>query len=395
MSARNVYIVAAKRTPFGTFGGKLRDVSATQMAAHACRATLTAANVAPTEISSVNVGNVIQSSADAAYLSRHVGLMCGTPQSVPALTINRLCGSGFETIVQGWREILLGDSEIVLTAGVESMSQAPYSVRNVRWGTKLGQDLKLEDTLWAGLSDSYVKLPMALTAENLAEQHSITRLQCDELAIRSQTLWNEANEKGHFSAEIEPIAVRGKKGEEMFAHDEHPKPKSTLESIGRLPSIFKKNGTVTAANASGVCDGAASVLVASEEAVKRLNLKPLARLVSHHVVGVPPEIMGIGPVNAILGALKKASLSMDDMDLIEVNEAFAAQFLAVQKELKFNLDKANVCGGAIALGHPLGASGSRIMGHLAHALHRTNGKYAVGSACIGGGQGIAIVIERC
>lgn len=393
-AGRNVYIVAAKRTPFGTFGGKLKDFSATQLAAAACRATLTAAHVNPMDVSSVNIGNVIQSSSDAAYLARHVGLMCGIPQSVPAVTINRLCGSGFESIVQGWREILLGDSELVLTGGTESMSQAPYAVRNARFGIKLGTDLKFEDTLWAGLTDTYVKMPMAITAETLAEQHGITRQMCDEFALRSQQLWAAAHSAGYFDAEIAPVAVKSRKGEEMVTHDEHPKPKSTMETIGRLPPTFKKNGTVTAANASGICDGAASVLIASEEAVKKHNLTPLARLVSHHVVGVPPEIMGIGPVNAINGAVARANLTLNDMDLIEINEAFAPQFLACQKELGFDINKANLCGGAIAIGHPLGASGSRIMGHLAHALQRTKNKYAVGAACIGGGQGIAVVIER-
>jgi len=338
-------------------------------------------------------GNVIQSSADAAYLARHVVMYNKMDIDTPAVTINRLCGSGFQSVIDGAREIILGESEMVMTGGTENMSAAPYALRNARFGTKFGTDLKLEDTLWAGLTDSYCKTPMAITAENLAEKYSITRRECDELAVRSQDLWAKAARAGHFDAEICTVAVQGKKGVmEDFSVDEHPRPGTTLETAGKLAPVFKKDGVVTAGNSSGICDGAASVLLASEGAAA--TARPLARVVAWHVAGVDPSIMGIGPVPAIQGALKKAKLCLDDMDLIEVNEAFAAQFLAVGRELRFDMDKVNKCGGAMAMGHPLGASGARITGHLAHALQREQKRYAIGSACIGGGQGIAIILER-
>eukprot|EP00158_Paraphelidium_tribonemae_P007304 Partr_v1_DN28188_c0_g1_i1_m55021 putative acetyl-CoA acyltransferase 2 len=389
------YIVAAKRTPFGAFGGKLKDFTATELGAFASEGALRQLP-AGTPISSVIFGNVCQTSTDAAYLARHVGHRVKLPIATPALTINRLCGSGFQTIIQAVQEISVGESEIVLTGGTENMSQAPYAVRNIRWGTRYGVDLKMEDTLAASLVDRYpVETPMGITAENLADQNSISRKQCDEYALQSQKRWAKANEAGRFKAEIVPVSVKTRKGVEEVAVDEHPRPQSTVESLTKLPSVFKKGGVVSAGNASGICDGAAAVIVAGEGAVKKHGLKPLARIVSYHIEGVDPSIMGIGPVPAIKGALKKANLKLDDMDIIEVNEAFAAQFLAVQKTLGLDNDISNANGGAIALGHPLAASGSRIMGHLVYELHRQNKKYAIGSACIGGGQGIAIIIEKC
>ncbi|XP_072920175.1 3-ketoacyl-CoA thiolase, mitochondrial [Hemitrygon akajei] len=391
---RGVFIVAAKRTPFGTYGGKLKDYSATNLAAHAARAALAAGQVSPEQVDSVVVGNVMQSSADAAYIARHVGLQVGIPISVPALTVNRLCGSGFQSIVTGAQEICLREAEVVLCGGSESMSQSPYAVRNIRFGTKLGVDIKMEDTLWAGLTDLHIKTPMGLTAENLADQYEISRSECDAYALKSQQRWKAAHDAGYFNEEMAPIDVKTKKGKESLAQDEHPRPQATAEQMAKLPTVFKENGTVTAANASGVCDGAAAVIIASEEAVHKHKLMPLARVMAYHVCGCDPSIMGIGPVPAINEVLKKAGLSLKDMDLVEVNEAFAPQFLSVQKALNLDPENTNVNGGAIALGHPLGASGTRITAHLVHELRRRGGKYAVGSACIGGGQGIALMIEN-
>ncbi|XP_033871846.3 3-ketoacyl-CoA thiolase, mitochondrial [Acipenser ruthenus] len=391
---RGVFIVSAKRTPFGTYGGLLKDHSATDLAEHAAKAALAAGNVAPEIVNSVIVGNVMQSSSDAAYISRHVGLRAGVPIPVPALTVNRLCGSGFQSIISGAQEICLKESEVVLCGGSESMSQAPYAVRNIRFGTKFGVDLKMEDTLWAGLTDLHVKIPMGITAENLAVQYEISREDCDKYAHKTQQRWKTAHDAGHFNAEIAAVEVKTKKGKQPMTQDEHPRPQTTLEQLAKLQPVFKKGGTVTAANASGVSDGAAAVVIASEDAVKQHKLTPLARVVAYHVSGCDPSIMGIGPVPAISGALKKAGLTLKDMDLVEVNEAFAPQYLSVEKALGLDPEKTNVNGGAIALGHPLGASGSRITAHLVHELRRRGGKYAVGSACIGGGQGIAIIIEN-
>ncbi|XP_064409783.1 3-ketoacyl-CoA thiolase, mitochondrial [Latimeria chalumnae] len=391
---RGVFIVSAKRTPFGAYGGLLKDYSATDLAEHAAKAALAAGNIAPDVVNSVIVGNVMQSSTDAAYIARHVGLRAGVPIPVPALTVNRLCGSGFQSIINGAQEICLKESGVVLCGGSESMSQAPYAVRNIRFGTKFGMDLTMEDTLWAGLTDFHIKTPMGITAENLAEKYDISREDCDKYAIKTQQRWKAANDAGYFNAEMAPIEVKVKKGKQSVAQDEHPRPQTTLEQLAKLPPVFKKGGTVNAGNASGVCDGAAAVVVASEEALQQHKFTPLVRIVAYHVSGCDPSIMGIGPVPAINGALKKAGLSLKDMDLVEVNEAFAPQYLAVEKVLGLDPERTNVNGGAIALGHPLGASGTRITAHLVHELRRCGGKYAVGSACIGGGQGIAIILEN-
>nr|XP_060617231.1 3-ketoacyl-CoA thiolase, mitochondrial [Anolis sagrei ordinatus] len=391
---RGVFIVSAKRTPFGAYGGLFKDFTATDLAEIAARSALSAGKVSPEIVDSVIVGNVMQSAADTIYLARHVGLRVGVPVPVPALTVNRLCGSGFQSIVNGCQEICLKESEIVLCGGTENMSQSPYAVRNARFGTKLGVDLKLEDTLWAGLTDPHIKTPMGGTAENLAVQNNITREQCDQYALKTQKRWKAAHEAGYFKAEMAPIEVKTKKGKQSVEMDEHPRPDVTLEQLAKLPLVFKKDGTVTAGNASGVCDGAGAVILASEDAVQKHNLTPLARIVAYHASGCDPNIMGIGPVFAIKEALKKAGLSLKDMDLVEVNEAFAPQYLAVEKVLGLDPEKTNVDGGAIALGHPLAASGSRITAHLTHELRRRGGKYAVGSACIGGGQGIAVIIQN-
>ncbi|XP_062057638.1 3-ketoacyl-CoA thiolase, mitochondrial [Lepus europaeus] len=391
---RGVFIVAAKRTPFGAYGGLLKDFSATDLSEFAAKAALSAGKVSPEIVDSVVVGNVMQSSPDAIYLARHVGLRVGIPKETPALTVNRLCGSGFQSIVNGCQDICVKDAEVVLCGGTESMSQSPYAVRNMRFGTKLGASIKLEDTLWEALTDSHVQIPMAITAENLAVKHKIDREECDRYALQSQQRWKAANDAGYFNEEMAPIEVKTRKGKQTMQVDEHARPETTMEQLRKLPPVFKKEGTVTAGNASGVCDGAGAVVLASEDAVKKHNFTPLARVVGYFVSGCDPTIMGIGPVPAINGALKKTGLSLKDMDLVEVNEAFAPQYLAVQKSLDLDPSKTNVNGGAIALGHPLGGSGTRITAHLVHELRRRGGKYAVGSACIGGGQGIAVIIQN-
>ncbi|XP_068960466.1 3-ketoacyl-CoA thiolase, mitochondrial [Petaurus breviceps papuanus] len=391
---RGVYIVAAKRTPFGTYGGLLKDFTATDLAELAAKASLSAGKIPPEIIDSVIVGNVTQSSTDSVYLARHVGLRVGVPQATPAFTLNRLCGSGFQSIVSGCQEICAKDAEVVLCGGTENMSQAPYCVRNIRFGTRLGTDIKLEDTLWTSLTDQHIKTPMAITAENLAEKHKISREACDKYALQSQQRWKAANDAGYFNNEMAPIEVKTRKGKETIQTDEHPRPQTTMEQLAKLSPVFKKGGTVTAGNASGVSDGAGAVIIASEDAVKKHSLTPLARIVGYFVSGCDPNIMGIGPVPAISGALKKSGLSLKDMDLVEVNEAFAPQYLAVEESLQLDPSKTNVNGGAISLGHPLAASGSRITTHLVHELRRRGAKYAVGSACIGGGQGIALIIEN-
>jgi len=390
---KQIFIVAAKRTPFGAFGGSLKKLSAIDLATIATKAALAAGKIDPSIVDGVYVGNVIQSSPDAAYLARHVGLKSQVPQEVPALTINRLCGSGFETLIQGATAIQVGDANITICGGTENMSAAPLQLdgNDARWGVPLGNGLKMRDSLWDGLTDSYANIPMGITAENLAEKYNITRLECDEYAVRSQRGWDEANKGGVFDLEMAPVEIESRKGSKILNVDEHPRPDVSLEKMSALKPVFKKDGVVTAANASGICDGAGSVILASEDAVKEHGLKPLARLLSYQVSGCDPSIMGIGPVPAIKGALEKAGLGLNDVDNLEINEAFAAQFLACAKELNLDMSKTNINGGAISIGHPLAASGSRIVAHLAN---KTEGNIHVGAACIGGGQGIAVVLEN-
>ncbi|XP_064082853.1 3-ketoacyl-CoA thiolase, mitochondrial-like [Macrobrachium nipponense] len=391
---RGIFVVGAKRTPFGTFGGKLANRTPTDLQEVAAKAALSAANVNPELVDSVIIGNVIGCAhTDTIYAARHVGLRCGVPISAPALSVNRLCGSGFQSVVNGAHDIIMGDSKVVLTGGTDSMSMAPYAVRNIRFGTRLGSDLTMEDTLWASLTDAYCKTPMGVTAENLAEKYNVTRQDADDFALKSQTNWKNAQDNGHFTAEIAPIAVKTKKGPVDMTVDEHPKPQSTLESVAKLPPVFKKNGTVTAATASGICDGAGAVVLASEEACKEHGFKPLARLVGYAVAGVDPTIMGIGPVPAIQKLLKVSGLELKDVGMVEINEAFAPQTIACQRALDLDPAILNMNGGAIALGHPLGASGSRITAHIVHEIRRRGIKYGIGSACIGGGQGIALLLE--
>lgn len=389
-----IVFISGKRTPFGAFGGSLKDVSATDLSVAATKATLLAAGLSPEKVDHLVIGNVVQSGADAAYIPRHIALKSGLPIPVPSYSVNRLCGSGFQSWVEAAKMILTGEATTVLAGGVEQMSQIPYVARNVRFGGVRMGNFELEDYMTSALMDAYAKMPMAMTAENLGEKYGITREQSDRYSIQSQKRYDQALKKGYFAEEIIPVTVETKKGAMVIEKDEHPKPDSTYEKVASLKSLFKKDGLVTAASASGIVDGAAMSLLTSESKAKELGLKPKARILSYASVGCEPTIMGIGPVMASKQALAKAGLSLNQMDLIEVNEAFAAQYLAVEKELGLATEKTNVNGGAIALGHPLGASGTRIMNHLVYELHRRNARYAMGSACIGGGQGIAVVIER-
>ena len=391
-ATREAVILAAKRTPFGTFGGSLRDLSATDLAVEAARAALAGAAVDPADVGHVVVGNVVQTSPDAIYLARHVGLRAGVPVGVPALTVNRLCGSGFEAIVQAAMLVQAGEAEVVLAGGTESMSQAPHVIRGARWGIPLGQG-GLEDTLWAALTDSYTGMPMALTAEKLAEQYRIGQDEVDEYAVLSQRRWAAAQEGGRFAAELLPVEVRGKKGAVRFERDEHPRPATTRETLAKLPKVFKRDGVIHAGAASGIADGAAMLVVASRSYAARRGLAPIGRVVNWGHAGCDPTVMGIGPVPAIRRLLVRTGADLADFSLFEVNEAFAPQYLAVEKELGLPRERTNVDGGAIAVGHPLGASGARIVAHLIHELRRRGARYGIGSACIGGGQGIAVAVE--
>jgi len=393
---QSIYVVAAKRTPFGAFGGSLKSVSPTALQVHAASAALASAPSLPLgEVNTVHVGNVLSSSAaDTAYIARHTALKVGLDMGTPALTVNRLCGSGFQSIVSGLQDISMGDANVVLTGGSDNMSMCPYAARDIRFGTRLGVDPKLEDMMWASLTDSYNNTPMGVTAENLAEKYGITREEVDAFSLRSQQTWAAAYEKGAFNDEMAPIEIKTRKGKVMMDMDEHPKPKTTLEGLAKLPPVFKKGGVVTAGGASGICDGAAAVVLASEEAVNKHGLKPLARIVGYGIAGCEPSIMGYGPVPAIRAMLEKTGHSLGQIDQLEINEAFAAQALSCLKELDFPMEKFNTCGGAVAIGHPLGASGARISAHLVHKLRQNNEKFGIGSACIGGGQGIAIMFEK-
>ena len=391
----DIVFLSGVRTGFGGFGGTLKDMTATDLGAIAGREAIARSGLGADSIDHVVVGNAMQTSSDGAYLARHVALRSGCPVPTPAVTVNRLCGSGFEAIVQGAQQILLGESRVVLAAGSESMSQAPHVVRGIRWGAKLGVSPPLEDLLWAGLTDSYCGCPMGVTAENLAKKYGISRAEVDAFALRSQQGARAAWEQGAFTDELcqVPVTNRKTRKEEPWAADEHMRPETTAEGLAKLAPVFQKDGVVTAGNASGISDGAAACVIASAEAAQEAGAKPLGRLVSWGVAGVEPELMGIGPAPAARQALTRAGLSLEQMDRVEVNEAFAAQYLAVEKELGLDRARTNVEGGAVALGHPLGASGARITVHLLHTLRRIGKRYGLGSACIGGGQGIAVIVE--
>ncbi|XP_026755862.1 3-ketoacyl-CoA thiolase, mitochondrial-like [Galleria mellonella] len=392
---KGIFIVAAKRTPFGRMGGLLKDVHPSDLLAVAAKDAIRAGNVAPTAIDTVNIGQVygLSGTSDGGLSPRHAALKAGVPQDKPALGVNRLCGSGFQAIVNSTQDILTGGAQVSLAGGTENMSAVPFAIRNVRFGTALGTGYNFEDMLTAGSLDSYCNFSMPQTAENLAEKYDLKRSEVDDFALQSQRRWKAAFDAGVFNEEISPVTVKVKRQEVVLDRDEHPRPETTSDGLNKLPVLFRKGGVVTAGNSSGINDGAGALILASEEAIKQHGFKPLARILGWSFVGVDPSIMGIGPVPAIQNVLSVTGLKLNDIDLIEINEAFAAQTLACVKELKLDQSKLNVNGGAIAIGHPVGASGARITAHLTHELRRRGLKRAIGSACIGGGQGIAVLLE--
>jgi acetyl-CoA acetyltransferase family protein len=391
----DIAIVSGARTPMGRYCGKLRDFTAMELGAIASKAAIERAGLEPKDFDHAVFGNAQQTSGDALYGARHVALRAGLPMETPALTVNRLCGSGMQAIVSGAQMIQTGEANIVLAGGMESMSQAPHVIRGARWGLGLGEG-KLEDSLMVALLDTYCGLYMANTAELYGEQQGITRQMQDEFALRSQRCADDAYKAGRIQEELTPVALKNSRGEptgEMFTEDDHRRPQTTMEGLAKLKPAFGKNGTVTAGNASGIVDGGAAVVLMSIENALKRNLKSIGRIVGWGIAGVDPKIMGRGPVPATKIALQKAGLTLDYLDLIEVNEAFAAQYLAVEKELGLDREKVNVNGGAIALGHPLGATGTRLVITLLYELKRRNKKYGLATACIGGGQGIAMIVE--
>lgn len=388
----SVYILDGARTPFGTYGGSLANETATKLGEVAAGEALVRSNVKPGDIDNVVFGNVIQTHNGSAYIARHIALHVGVPKEVPALTVNRLCGSGLQAVVTAAKDILLGDSRIGLVGGAESMSLTPYLLRGARFGYRMG-DSTTVDMLTEVLTDCNGDIPMGITAENLAEQYGISRETQDEYALLSHRRAAAARASGRFAQEIVGVPVKSRKGEMLIEADEHIREDASFESMARLRPAFKQGGTVTAGNASGINDGAAALVIASQEAALEKGLKPLGRIVSYGVAGVDPAYMGIGPVPAIRLALKNAGMTQDDIALWEVNEAFAAQYLSVEKELGLPRERTNVNGGAVALGHPVGASGARILLSLLYELRNRGERYGVASLCIGGGQGIAVVVE--
>ena len=390
--SKEVFIIGGARTPMTEYVGALKDVSALELGAIAARGAFNKTGVQPEWIDHAVVGNVLQTSSDAIYGARHVALKAGVPIEVPALTVNRLCGSGIQAAVSGAQLIQLDEADIVLTGGIENMSQAPHVMRGLRSGLRLGQG-KLEDYLYEALLDPYCGLFMAQTAEKCATKYGISREEQDAFALRSQqramAAWNECR----FKEEVVPVEIKTRKGVTVVDRDDHMRPDTTLEGLAKLPAAFSKDGTVTAGNASGIVDGGAALILASERAVREKELKPAARLVAWAAVGVDPAFMGMGPAPATRKALDRAGLKLADLDLIEVNEAFAGQYLAVEKELGLDRERVNVNGGAIALGHPLGMSGTRLLLTVTNELRRSGKRYGLATVCIGGGQGIAAIVE--
>jgi acetyl-CoA acetyltransferase family protein len=392
MSTSEVFVIGGARTPMAEYVGALKDVSALDLGAIAARAAFEKTGVRPDWVEHVVFANVLQTSSDAIYGARHVGLKAGVPKDVPALTVNRLCGSGIQAAVSGAQMILLDEADIVLTGGMENMSQAPHVIRGLRSGLRLGQG-KLEDYLWEALLDPYSGCTMAGTAENCAREYGISREEQDRYAVRSQQLAHKAWTEGRFADEVVSVEIKTRKGTTRFAQDDHLRPDTTLEVLAGLPSAFSKDGYVTAGNASGIVDGGAALILASSRAVKARGLKPIGRLTGWAALGVEPSLMGMGPVPATQTLLERKRLSLADVDLIEVNEAFAAQYLAVEKTLGLDRGKVNVNGGAIALGHPLGMTGTRLLLTLLLELRRRGKARGLATACIGGGQGIAALVE--
>lgn len=389
-----IYILAAKRTPFGAYLGSLAHISATDLGVYAAKSALKNSTILPDQIDHIIFGNVLQSSKDAIYLARHIGLKCEIPHTKPALNVNRLCGSGVEALIQGVRLIKTQEARCVLVGGSENMSQAPHVLRGARRGLALGQ-APLEDSLWESLNDTYINMTMAMTAENLAEQFKISQEEVDDFCILSQENYQKALRLALFADEIEAISCGSAKKPVILQHDEHPRADTNKGALAKLPKIFKSDGLIHAAAASGICDGAAALVVASGSFCKANNLRPLAEFISFGISGCDPKFMGLGPVDATKICLRNAHIGLDDLEMIEINEAFAPQTLAVKKALAINPHKLNIHGGALALGHPLAASGARLCAHLVHSLKFKPKALGLASACIGGGQGIAVILKSC
>lgn len=391
---REVYILGACRTAIGTYGGSLKDVPAAKLGSTVIKEALNRASVAPELVDEVIFGNVLQAGL-GQNPARQAAIYAGLPIEVPSMTINKVCGSGLRTVSLAAQLIALGDADCIVAGGMESMSQAPYVLKNHRWGARMGNTEVIDVMVNDGLTDVFNKYHMGITAENLAEKYNLTREEQDEFSAQSQIKAVNAIESGRFKEEIVPVEIPQRKGDPvLFDKDEFPRPGTTAEKLGKLKPAFKKDGTVTAGNASGINDGAAAVVVVSKEFAEKHGLKPMAKVVSYGSRGVDPSIMGIGPVPSTKAALDKCGLKVEDMGLIEANEAFAAQSLSVARELNFPMERVNVNGGAIALGHPVGASGARILVTLLHEMAKRDEKYGLATLCIGGGMGTALVVER-
>jgi acetyl-CoA C-acetyltransferase len=393
MSQVEVFVVSAVRTAIGSFGGSLKDVPLSSLATTALRAALERSGVAPDQVGHVVMGNVIPTEPRDAYLGRVAAMESGVPKETPAFNVNRLCGSGLQAIISAAQTILLGDADIAIGAGAESMSRGPYLLPAARWGARMG-DGQMLDYMTGILHDPFQAIHMGITAENVAERYGISREMQDRLAVESQQRAARAIAEGRFKGQIAAVEVPTRKGPIRFDTDENVRPDVTLEQLAKMKPVFKKDGLVTPGNASGINDGAAAVVLASAAKVKALGLKPLARLVGYAHAGVEPAYMGIGPVPATRLVLKRTGLKIGDLDVIEANEAFAAQACAVARELDFDPAKVNPNGSGISLGHPVGATGTIITTKAIHELHRGGGRYALATMCIGGGQGIAAVFER-
>lgn len=393
MNPQEIYVVSAVRSAIGTFGGALKDLPLADLATQVTRAAIERSGIAPEQIGHVVMGNVIPTEPRDAYLGRVAAMNAGIPKETPAFNVNRLCGSGLQAIVSAAQSLLLGDAQAVLAAGAESMSRGPYLLPQARWGARMG-DLHGVDYMLGILQDPFAGFHMGITAENVAERNGITRQMQDAVALTSQQRAARAIAEGRFDSQIVPVEIPGRKGPVRFAVDEHVRGDVSAEQLAGMKAVFKKDGTVTAGNASGLNDGAGALVLATGDLVKRLGLRPLARLVAYAHAGVEPELMGLGPVPATRKVLDKAGLSVADLDVIESNEAFAAQACAVSQELGFDPEKVNPNGSGISLGHPVGATGAIIATKAIHELQRIQGRYALATMCIGGGQGIAVVFER-
>lgn len=393
MSNREVFVLSAARTAIGTFGGGLKDVPLTQLATTAVKEALQRSGASPADIGHVVMGNVIPTDVRDAYLSRVAALEAGLPKETPAMNVNRLCGSGLQAVVSAAQSVLLGDAEFAIGAGAESMSRGPYFMSAARWGGRMG-DLAAVDYMLGILHDPFHKIHMGITAENVAAQEGISREMQDAVALESHQRAARAIAEGRFKSQIVPVEVATRKGTVNFEVDEHVRADASLEQLAKMKAAFRKDGTVTAGNASGINDGAAALVLASGEAVRSRGLKPMARLVAYGHAGVEPELMGLGPVPATQLALKRAGLRVSDLDVVESNEAFAAQACAVTRKLDLDPAKVNPNGSGISLGHPVGATGAIIATKAIYELQRINGRYALVTMCIGGGQGIAAIFER-